>query len=343
MPDDPKISPCPICSSTGGYRIASYEADEAAQAFVPRRLDPDRHKALSRKLSALWRGAPCFLRRCDSCDFIYADPFVSGDAEFYHVAFPDASYPTRKWEFDRTRQALRACKFVEPSLLEIGAGKGAFLKQLLKVGWSTANLQAFEFSSSGRAEIERICVNCLAADLRSVDLSRTFDVVCMFQVLEHLDGYNGIFEALERIVRPGGHVFIATPNGAWISLNENRHLLLDMPPNHLSRWSRVSFAALACRFGWRLEECELEPPPSRVTTAARVLTDRFIRLVNDESFWEGRAAELAGRTGNRGLARLIKAGAAMTSPACLSAAIRAALVPATPQNIWAHLIRPGEP
>jgi hypothetical protein len=74
-----------------------------------------------------------------------------------------------------------------------------------------------------------------------------------------------------------------------------------------------------------------------------VLSDRFIRLVNDESFWEGRAAELAARGGNRNLARVIKAGAALTSSACLSAAISAALEPATPENIWAHLIRPGEP
>ena len=152
MPDAREITPCPICRGTGSYQVASYEADEAAQAFVPRRLAPDRHTELSRKLSALWHNAPCILCRCDSCDFIYAAPFVSGDAEFYHLAFPDASYPRQKWEYDRTRQALRECKFVEPSLLEIGAGNGAFLKQLLKDGWPPGNLQAFEFSSSGRAD-----------------------------------------------------------------------------------------------------------------------------------------------------------------------------------------------
>jgi SAM-dependent methyltransferase len=341
MPDAREISPCPICRGTGSYQVASYQADEAAQAFAPRRLAPDRHTELSRKLSALWHNAPCILCRCDSCDFIYAAPFVSGDAEFYHLAFPDASYPRQKWEYDRTRQALRECKFVEPSLLEIGAGNGAFLKQLLKDGWSPGNLQAFEFSSSGRADIERMCINCLTTDLRSVDVSSTFDVVCMFQVLEHLDDYDGIFEVLERIVRPGGHLFIATPNGAWIALNERRHLLLDMPPNHISRWSAASFAALGRRSGWHLEECELEPP-SRVGTAVRALTDRFIRLVHDESFWEGWTAELAMRPRSRVLARLIKAGAALTSPPCVSAAIRAALVPATPQNIWAHLTRSGE-
>jgi SAM-dependent methyltransferase len=344
MPDEGReISRCPICRNPAGNQIACYEAEQAAQSFAPRRLEPERHSALSRKLAELWGNAPCILRRCDGCDFIYTDPFVSGDAEFYRLAFPDPSYPRRKWEFDRTRHALRERKFVSSRLLEVGAGNGAFLKQLLTDGWVPANLQAFEFSPTGRAEIEEIPVDCRAADLRSVDHNRTFDVVCMFQVLEHLDDYEGIFEVLERIVRPGGHVFIAIPNGAWISLNEKRRLLLDMPPNHLTRWSLSSVAALARRFGWQLEECELEPPPSHFKASVRVLSDRFIRLVNDESFWEGRAAELAARGGNRNLARVIKAGAALTSSACLSAAISAALEPATPENIWAHLIRPGEP
>ena len=323
----------------GGYRVASYRADEAAQAFAPRRLGEDRHAALSRKLSALWDDAPCTLRRCDRCDFIYADPFVSGDAEFYELAYFDASYPDRKWEFDRTRQALREGNLLQPHLLEVGAGNGAFLRQLLEDGCPPANLQASEFSSAGRAAIERLGVECLAADLRSVDLSRTLDVVCMFQVLEHLDDYDGVFGFLERIVRPGGHLFIATPNGAWISSNERRHLLHDMPPNHLTRWSPTSFGALARRFGWHLKKCELEPP-SRVRNVARVLTDRYVRLVGEESFWESRGAELAMRTGNHLLARLIKAGSAMTSPACLSAAIRAVLVAATSPNIWVHLQRP---
>jgi SAM-dependent methyltransferase len=326
---------CPICRGIAGDEVASYMAEEAAQAFVPRRLEPERHETLSRKLDVLWHGAPCVLRRCDRCDFIYADPFVCGDAEFYGLAFPGTRYPKQKWEYDRTREAFRQFNLPRQHILEVGAGACAFLRQLLDDGCSPANLQAFEFSLSGKTAIERLGINCLAADLRTVDLHHTFDVVCMFQVLEHLDDYEGLFKALRRLRRPSGHLFVATPHGAWISLNESRQLLRDMPPNHLSRWSQSSFAALARRFGWHLEECELEPP-SRVQTAVRALTDRYVRLVADESFWESRAAELATRIKSGGLARVLKAGCALTSPCCLSAAICPALTPLTPQNIWAH-------
>jgi SAM-dependent methyltransferase len=341
MSYDSRVTPCPICRDVAGHQLASYDAGEAAQAFVPRRLDPNRHAALSRKLSLLWLGARCTLRRCDTCELIYADPFVSGDAEFYQLAFPDASYPEQKWEYDRTRRALGERGLSRPRVLEIGAGTGAFLKQMLDEGCAPTSLQAFEFSESGRTAIERLGISCHAADLRTVDFGHTYDIVCMFQVLEHLDDFDGVFEVLTRIVRPGGHAFIATPNAAWISLNEARRLLLDMPPNHISRWSPVSFAALAHRFGWHLAACDLEPV-SRIRNAVRMFTDRYVRLITEESFWESRTAELAMRAGNRAVARLIKASAALTSPGCLSAALRATVVPATPPNIWTHLIRPGE-
>lgn len=341
MSHDCATTRCPICGGTGGDQLAAYDTCDAAQAFVPRRLDPERHAALARKLFLLWHGARCTLRRCDSCDLIYADPFVSGDAEFYRLAYFHASYPEQKWEYNRTRQALRERHLSRPRVLEIGAGTGAFLRQMLDEGCAPTSLQAFEFSESGRAAIERLGISCLAADLRIVDFDQTFDIVCMFQVLEHLDDFDGVFKALTRIVRPGGHVFIATPNAAWISLNEARRLLLDMPPNHISRWSPASFAALARRFGWQLAACELEPV-SRTRNAVRMFSDRYVRLVTEESRWESRAAELAMRADSRAVARLIKAGAALTSPGCLSAALRATVVPAISPNIWTHLIRPGE-
>ena len=339
MADRPVPPPCPICNSAEGHKIALYSAGQAAQAFAPRRLDPGRHGALSHKLCGLWQNTHCTLWRCDNCDFVYSDPFVSGDEAFYRMAFPEVSYPSRKWEFDRTREALGSMKFVDPMLLEVGAGNGAFLKKLIEDGWPPDHLQACEFSASGRVAIARLSVNCVEADWRSIDRHGAFDVVCMFQVLEHLDDYEGMFAVLNRIVRPGGHLFVATPNGEWIASNEKRKLLLDMPPNHVSRWSPRAFGALADRFGWHLQACELEPA-SRIPTAMRVLTDRFVRLVNDEAFWACRTTELAMRTGSRNLGRLIKAAAVVASPACLSAAISTALTAATPQNIWAHLKRP---
>jgi 2-polyprenyl-3-methyl-5-hydroxy-6-metoxy-1,4-benzoquinol methylase len=335
MPDTVMVSSCPICRETRGQVVASYQAAEVAQAFVPRRLDRERNA----RLSALWHNGPCSLRRCDRCALTYADPFIAGDADFYEIASPDTSYPGQKWEFDRTYRALRERGLSQPKLLEIGAGNGSFLKPLIEDGCPAANLQAFEFSVSGRAAIDRMGITCMAADLRTVELNRSFDAVCMFQVLEHVDDYDGIFAALGRILRPGGHLFVATPNKAWIDSNESRQLLRDLPPNHLTRWSEASFAALARRFGWHLEACELEPALP-LWAAARGFTDRYARRVGDEAPWESLWAQLAERLGNRSVAKLVKLGAALTSPACL-AALAAALEGLPPANIWAHFRHTG--
>ena len=48
------------------------------------------------------------------------------------------------------------------------------------------------------------------------------------------------------------------PNGDLIASNEARGLLLDMPPNHVSRWQPEAFNRWLAGFGFRLEACQHE-------------------------------------------------------------------------------------
>ena len=78
------------------------------------------------------------------------------------------------------------------------------------------------------------------------DPDRRFDVVCAFQVLEHVaDPLAFIAEAKARL-NPGGLLFIGVPNRESY-VGRLRDFPLDMPPHHVMRWSRRALAALACR------------------------------------------------------------------------------------------------
>jgi hypothetical protein len=44
-----------------------------------------------------------------------------------------------------------------------------------------------------------------------------------------------------------------------IAFSEAQGGLFDMPPNHISRWTRPAFEALAARAGWQLLEHRTEP------------------------------------------------------------------------------------
>ena len=330
---------CPICQGATSRSICSYTPEQAAQAFAPRNITPLQHKQVVDKLNDIWYRDSCHILKCDDCEFAFTAPFKSGDAEFYELISPSTHYPTRKWEFDRTLQALRPLDVKSLNVVEIGAGSGVFLQMLKDHGCSTDHLFATEFSNAGRSAIAKRGIACSPEDFRRLGSERTFDAVCMFQVLEHLDDYQGVFDALGRITRPGSHLFVAVPYGEWTARNERTGLLLDVPPNHISRWWPRSVECLADRFGWDVESCEIEPPNLRQDVALSVAS-RFVRKSQDETSWENRVRRLAQKVGNSSLSKLIKLFGAATSSSCIAAAIAPVVHGPMSHSVWAHLRRP---
>jgi hypothetical protein len=67
-----------------------------------------------------------------------------------------------------------------------------------------------------------------------------FDVITMFQVLEHVAGYSDVLDLCRAALRPGGRIFISVPEGERLREWEDATGLPDMPPFHVSQWTRES-------------------------------------------------------------------------------------------------------
>jgi 2-polyprenyl-3-methyl-5-hydroxy-6-metoxy-1,4-benzoquinol methylase len=331
--------PCPICNRASRRSIRSYTPKEAAQAFLPRNITPRQHQRVVEKLNKIWYHNECHILACDNCTFVFSAPFTSGDAEFYELISPATPYPKRKWEFDRTLQTLRSLDLKSLDVIEVGAGSGVFLQMLKDHGCPTEHLFATEFSSTGRKAIAERGIACSPEDVRRLDPERKFDVVCMFQVLEHLDDFQGLFDALRRITKPGAQLFVAVPYGEWIARNERVGLLLDVPPNHISRWWPRSLECLAERFGWTIAGCEIEPANLRLDMA-NALASRFLRKARAEKSWENHVLRLAEKVERPALARMIKLAGAATSFSCLATVIGLLLDGPVSHHVWVHLQRP---
>ncbi|MET3806693.1 glycosyltransferase involved in cell wall biosynthesis [Nakamurella sp. UYEF19] len=109
----------------------------------------------------------------------------------------------------------RAMKQTRPATtLEIGCGQGAMGARLVGL---TPSFTAVEPDvSSYQIAKERIgtrggtVLNCTSDEL---DDDRTFDMVCAFEVLEHLEDDTGALDAWVKKVRIGGHLVLSVP--AW--------------------------------------------------------------------------------------------------------------------------------
>lgn len=335
---------CPLCGRVCAEVVQRFTAAETAENFVPRSVSAEKSAQLQRIIEGLWQQDHAEIRWCAECAFGFAHPFVAGSAEFYELEAPDTPYPRSKWEYSRTVSELVRSPDRQRVVLDVGAGKGHFLKHLLDQGWPASRLLATEFSTNGRKAIEALGVRCFQSDVRGVELPSQVDVVCLFQVLEHLDDYDGLFRAVNGGTARPAELFIAVPNGARVAYNEANGLNRDYPPNHISRWSPTGFARLAANYGWTLAACEAEPALGAVGEAKYAAVERFLRNSHVEGRWERIVYRLAERPALRRhrVDRLFKAAGLLLSPdiwrVSLASAYRARNG-AVPRHLWAHLQR----
>jgi len=337
------LSTCPLCARPTSDVLTRFAVAEMAEFFCSEALDREKYARMQVILRRLWSDDHVEVLRCGHCDFGFADPFVAGDAEFYNLQAPDTPYPQDKWEYRRSLQDFLTARGSIGRVLDVGAGKGFFLRHLIANGWAPGQLEATEFSATGTRAIEALGASCHQADVRELrDREGAFDAICLFQVLEHCAGYDGLLAALGSLAAPAGHLFIAVPNGRRVDFDERSGVLFDRPPNHISRWTPASFEVFAAKYGWRIEAIELEPAPSVTNEAAYGAVHTFIGNSHRHGSWSRWSYGVADRVfSHQSKAnKVVKAAAMALSPGSWRSAVALALAARTgavPHSLWVHL------
>lgn len=169
----------------------------------------------------------------------YTPSEAAGEADLYaQLERLDWYYMDNKWEF---HEALR---HIEPGskTLEIGVGFGAFLKMAVARG---AAVTGVELNPSAADRVRRQGFRVLEKDLRDLAKEEKYDVVCSFQVLEHISDPRRFLEGILSVLRPGGRLILSVPNAAVMRVIDPQHQdLLDQPPHHVSHWDEGVFRSL---------------------------------------------------------------------------------------------------
>lgn len=249
---------CPFCSHEAGYVLYQVTSAEAATHFVYPWCNHALNARLQLIIERLWNKPTCQVIECAGCGGGFGFPFVGGDSEFYQVAYDEQKagfYPAGRWEYGESLR-LHGTSFAASSCLEIGAGDGAFVKRLIGAGVPPGAITVLEYSGYGKAAMRRAYpgVDVRDGDDLSALPDGAFSHVFLFQVLEHLSGLNSFVSQLRRVLKPRGLVFISVPNPRSVEFNELNGLLLDMPPNHISRFTDGAVKSLASRNGLSLKE-----------------------------------------------------------------------------------------
>jgi 2-polyprenyl-3-methyl-5-hydroxy-6-metoxy-1,4-benzoquinol methylase len=134
-------------------------------------------------------------------------------------------------------------------LLDIGSGNGDFLKTATDIGWEARGVES-DVIAAGQAQSRGL--RTTVGRFEEIDLpEREFDVVTLSHVIEHVHDPVGMLRKALRLLKPGGLMWIATPNldGAghahfgsrWIGLDSPRHLVLFNRASLLLALARAGF------------------------------------------------------------------------------------------------------
>lgn len=121
--------------------------------------------------------------------------------------------PLNAWlRYDLIRRSIRKHVGDARTVLEIGAGAGA-IGARLAASYEYTGLEPDPAAfAKAAARLARHCsARLLCADSAALDPAESFDLVCSFEVLEHLEDDRAAIEDWRVRVRPGGWLVLSVP------------------------------------------------------------------------------------------------------------------------------------
>jgi 2-polyprenyl-3-methyl-5-hydroxy-6-metoxy-1,4-benzoquinol methylase len=194
----------------------------------------------------------------------YYDPqyFEQNAAKFLRFPLPDEV----ALRFDRYLGALRSVCPVG-RVLDVGCGTGAFLTVARGAGYETKGIELSPYASQlGR---ERLGLDIRTGRLEELESPVPFDVITMWDFLEHISDPVEILRAARRLLADDGHLLMTVPNvGSWWARAMGpRWVGFDKASEHLFYFTEKSLTGMLERAGFE---------PVKVEPHAWVCTAEFI-------------------------------------------------------------------
>ncbi len=269
---------CPVCNSKHTRKVFSLTSGTAGSLVIPD--NPEQSYRISKEIESLWLSNHCEFHRCTNCMFGFAWPFIAGTDKIYSALYyKDFSFLADKWEYYLAIEIIRNLDLSSDStLLELGAGNGSFLDKVSTIINEKSQICSTEYSSAGVEEIQRRgyeCYNKSISELLKENLPK-FDIICMFQVLEHMDDLELVFQTLGKLGSQTTHLIIAVPNGTLRSFYDKMGVHLDVPPIHVGRFTPETFHFIGRKHGWNVVETWIEPQ-KYLFKVKKFVFDRYAR------------------------------------------------------------------
>jgi SAM-dependent methyltransferase len=112
----------------------------------------------------------------------------------------------------RKAKAILSLAGSDGKILDVGTGSGALVRQLARVKGSRTNIYANDFSDAILGPLKAQGFETIVGLAEHLHVPEQFQVICLIQVVEHLQNPVRVVARLTGLLAPGGHLFIETPS-----------------------------------------------------------------------------------------------------------------------------------
>ncbi len=111
-------------------------------------------------------------------------------------------------------------KLSQFDILDIGCGGGLVSEPLARLGAKVTGIDFVEKNikiAKSHAKSKNLKINYMCQDIELLNLNKKFDVIIMFEILEHLEDWKKFLINIKRSLKPNGIIILSTINKNIIS------------------------------------------------------------------------------------------------------------------------------
>lgn len=206
------------------------------------------------------------LYSCQDCSVTFVWPILDNlDNKIYKEEYFKNNGQTKSFgytDYDKDKEPMKKVfkfyldKFAKLTsgrkIFDLGTATGYFLDLAKKHGWQTAGIEISDYAA--RAAIAR-GHKVVWGQLPEVVINETFDVITMWDVLEHLDAPKKYLKAVNKILKSDGLLVINTVDkNSWWARVMGKHWQMIVPPEHLFYYSKKNLQLLLQGAGFQIIE-----------------------------------------------------------------------------------------
>jgi 2-polyprenyl-3-methyl-5-hydroxy-6-metoxy-1,4-benzoquinol methylase len=202
--------------------------------------------------------------KCNNCDLVYLKEYPNTLFNFIQDSTSENDNGVEFWSFpnlykkhqsvfdnffkQRISRINKYAQYQEKSYLDIGIGFGLWAKYLETNGYTGIG---FDVSIDAINYCKSLSLNAEHNSLEDFNSDKKFDLICMFDVLEHLEDPQKMLHKIKSSMNPNSLLYIQVPNVLGIKFPYNHSLGL---PYHLWQFNPKSLKKLLIKSGFEVQE-----------------------------------------------------------------------------------------